>query len=91
MVVAIAIAAGVTAIASLRAGNSAPATTEPLTVEKKSQEKNKPDLGRKLEINDEPREIDEPVDKPKIRKKPVRRRRRRLPRGARDHDVADLR
>jgi hypothetical protein len=75
MVVALALAAGVTAMVSLRAGEPAPAftPTEPLAVETKAWE-NEPDLGEKLVIDDEPAEKldinDEPTEKREINNEP---------------------
>src|SRR5215212_8520041 len=79
MIVALALAAGITAMVSLRAGEPTPA--EPLAIETKAQEnklekarKNKPNLGEKLELDDEPTEKlqveDEPVEKREIRDRP---------------------
>ena len=87
--VALALAAGVTAMVALRAEEPAPANapTEPLAVETKAQE-NKPDLGQKLEIDDEPDEKPEidggPREKPnketpKTRSRPAEKPPEKLP------------
>jgi sortase A len=71
VVVALALAAGATAMVVLRAEEPAPANTptEPLAVETKARE-NKPDLGEKLEIDDEPDEKPEVNEKPEADHKP---------------------
>jgi hypothetical protein len=91
VVIALALAAGATAMVVLRAEEPAPANTptEPLAVETKAQE-NKPDLGKKLEIDDEPDEkpevtrsprqtIRSPPRSPRQIAGPPRRRRRSFP------------
>ena len=84
VVVALVLAAGATAMVILRAEEPAPANTptEPLAVETKAQE-NKPDLGKKLEIDDEPDEKPEidhkPREKPKTDSRPAEKAPKKLP------------
>ena len=85
VVIALALAAGATAMVVLRAEEPAPANTptEPLAVETKARE-NKPDLGKKLEIDDEPDEKPEadhkkPPEKPKADSRAAEKAPEKLP------------